>query len=743
MRISYTFTDNEHNGEVYHSPDFFNSSASKSNSIYELKGKNGLGKSWIMFFLLSSLVDDVSSEALREHSSFLNMSPELVEKYLDTYKRAVDAGELIGEVYLESQQLKIRAKFHANGVVDKEYSVSGGEWEPLTDTLARHHLRVLFLIPEEPTKRINKIEEKITIEIGKIARSFEEATYSLQKDFRDRTSNLQDSSVVEKLVNDLQSLNDKQNQLKIKVTEARSLNANVHAFNSLTSLVENQGLLDKYQYRKSELENKLKAFSKQPSRKDVLDAVNAERSALRDISQSKLHSLFEELCDLGSFHANRISDVMDEYLGVPLIAHIRKHKNWFTEEGVEDHPLYSNDSGVWRAFTTVLRSDSSKNGIFTFFHERFERAASEQEDLRALTELIDWLETRKAVAGPILQEKFGVTRSCDEILVLLKEETAKLEVSQKLESLEQRVVNIIEQIRENLRAYEELWTDCRKRVAKRKKLDNKKDVGGGGEKESLEMERTDLETHRIPRTLKKVRDLKHDVSLSVTGDLSSLEAQKVALISLKKKLPADKESVESKFRNLEKELDLVEREIRDKSIKLERERAKNLPEFSDDEIAIIRPVTQGIDDFYQKVLNRVTTHYQDNESPYHKAVTSVYSDRALELIGNKIVWGESQQLLAGISMGSKEFILQSGDRVKFDRTSTGQGGAIYLSTVLRNALQEDKMVVAMFDEFGDLSEDSRGLVYDAAREYPQNLGVLLTASVENVKPIAVQKIGLS
>ena len=744
MKFEYTFTDHEHNGEVYRSPKFFASSESKANCIYEVKGENGLGKSWIMFFLLSSLIDDVLSEAEREHSSCLQMSSELVEKYHKTFQRSVDAGDLKAEFYLETQRVKIRAQFNAEGQVNKEISVSGGDWEQLTDTLARRHLQVLFLIPEEPTKRINKVEEKITTDINQISSAYGDATFSVRKDFRDRTKNLQDIKVVNKLVEDLEGLNDKEKDLENKVREARFLNAKVHAFNSLSLLVDKQNLLDQYQERKSVLQNKIKAFSKQPSRKDVLDAISTEKTTLRQISQSKLHNLIDELCALGSFEANGISDVMEEYRGVPVIAHIRRCKNWFTDEGVEDHPLYSNDAAVWRKFTSDLRSDSSKNRLIAFFHERFEHAANEQEDLRALTELIDWLETRKAVAGPILQEKFGVTRSCDEILVLLREETARLEVSQKLESLEKKIVNTIERLKENLSGYEELWKEYRKRIAKRQKLDSQTDQMGSSDKERIEIEITDLETEKIPRLLRDIRNLKSDVSSNVAGDLSTLEAQKVALKSLKKNVPTDTQSIQSNFDRLEEKLNLVVREIRDKSIKLDREQAKNEPEFSETEIAVLRPVTQGIDDFYQKVLGKITEHYHDKSSPYHDAVTSVYSDVALKLIGNKIVWGDSQRSLTGISMGSREFILDSGDRVKFDRTSTGQGGAIYLSTVLRNALNEDKTVIAMFDEFGDLSLHSRELVYDAARENHENLGVLLTAFVEDdVNPIAVNKIELS
>ena len=106
MELEYVFHDAA-SGIIFKSPENINDVfANSEEMLFSLKADNSMGKSWLMTFIISSLIEYPDRHV---GSQFLVMTEELLEKIQQLRKSS--AGLIKGEIRIELGELIVKVEY--------------------------------------------------------------------------------------------------------------------------------------------------------------------------------------------------------------------------------------------------------------------------------------------------------------------------------------------------------------------------------------------------------------------------------------------------------------------------------------------------------------------------------------------------------------------------------------------------------------------------------------------------------
>jgi len=180
MHLEYVFHDSQ-SGIVFKSPEKINEVFAKADAkLFSLKANNGKGKSWLMTFIISSLIE-FPSRAMS--GSLLIMTDELLEKINQLRKHSEGLIEGVFQIQLGELLVKVEYALEREKPTRKFALASDPEnWRELDDSVLSSHARFCYLIPENPTKRIQGIKINIKSLLDRISSEDENRQKQLMQD---------------------------------------------------------------------------------------------------------------------------------------------------------------------------------------------------------------------------------------------------------------------------------------------------------------------------------------------------------------------------------------------------------------------------------------------------------------------------------------------------------------------------------------------------------------------------------
>ena len=247
MKLKYEFHDAQ-SGIVFRQPDGINEVVDESaEKLFSLKANNGKGKSWLMTFLISSLVE-YPDRAMKK--PWLVMTEELLDKIKQL--RSHSKGLIEGGVSLTLGELLVEVEY----VLGKDEPIrkfalrsNPNDWSELDDNTLFQYARFCYLIPENPTKRIQGIRVNIKELIAEIALGKDEVDQSIQSGWLSMTENVKDLAVIQELSEKLERTEEKIEAKDSDLDVLEKLNIQVQVTEKLKELRSTREEINKTEKR--------------------------------------------------------------------------------------------------------------------------------------------------------------------------------------------------------------------------------------------------------------------------------------------------------------------------------------------------------------------------------------------------------------------------------------------------------------------------------------------------------------
>ena len=743
MELEYVFHDAA-SGVIFESPENINDVfANSEEMLFSLKADNSMGKSWLMTFIISSLIEYPDRHV---DSQFLVMTEELLEKIQQLRKSS--AGLIKGAIRIKLGELIVKVKYE----LEKEKPIrtfaltsNPQDWSDLDDSILAQHARFCYLIPENPTKRIEGIRLNIKALLTAIGTAEIQRQNQLKNDWRSCTDAIRDEELIEELGTKISEVTEKRDNNLLELEKLEEENIQSEVIDKLGELRSGLEEVSRLDAEMKQLKEELKQMPDVISNEQEDKVIAGRTAAHREVKDSELAKLLKRISLLGDESSNGFSDVQNAYLSaVPEALQIARLSDSFENREFNMIPFINKEPKSLSKFKQMLLSSSLEMKVKDFFKKKFSIADSEREGLEAVKELISWLERRTAVVDNLLRDKLQLKVSGSRLLQLLKDEETKMVEQEKLSKLEAS----IEAIFSKMKGAIDEFVIIEKSYARAEKAYKKMERGLSHDVRTLQIKRKgdyrslQVQHGQLTNSISNVEGFikRHSPELK-TGGVKEL-TQSIAL--LKRNLRVASKDARSRLDKAKSKNHELNSQLGNLEGKLRFESDKRPGILSSDEIEKMRPYMGLMDDYARFSVEARKRFEEKTATGTGNNIRELFGEVARNQLGGEILFHGVKRELMSVDFNTKSLVFKddSGEikSLPWHRLSTGNSAALFLNSTLHNIIQQGKKIIALIDEVGDMSEKSRDLAFKSVRDNSSQFALFFTAEVINEEEFKIEKL---
>lgn len=716
MKYNYTFKDEGLGGMLRTPVVQAESFDSRSGIAHELLAPNGSGKSFLLDFIVHSLVEDVKLEP--SQSWFL--SPEKVGR-VEFFKKKYH-GQLEGELLLDAGDFVFRSKYQFGKPVKREFAKKGTEtWQESSDSFLWKHVNLAYLVPQDPTERVKKLKSTLIIEIEDVANDYANWMAGLSVAISDACQEGQDVGALlewkKRKENIAGEIGKKEKKLaaekkrvagSIALEELKKYKRELQKEVELTKeLVKVEGLL-------SELPAPVQA----PDTEKLSGKVQAARKSVgQHLFVAKIRgvvSLVADKSDQFQKDFKEISLVEDFEFVLVLIG-------WSGVTWAEGENCFVNE--VQKSQAHVMRviegCEARRAEIDGLLDAKLAKESGQARVLHVLRQFISFIEDNRGDAlSDLFQTKLGASRSVESIEQVLVNELRNLESENTRTKLSDELDEYFEGMGSALNDYKK---ECKK-LAKAKSALRKAAEFRGDEyaarRGDLQAKKGDLKValRKVDTARKSGLDKLNSFEFADWSDakvrgrylVAWEKAYKGADIAELRKFEADIKNLETEQSELARKIRLEERKPKDVLHGFAKNRAKLLDDLLNGFPAQLQSWQQG--------LRQGTLSADDM-----KLFGSLVSNK----LGGVVRFAGKNVAVDYIDFLAEAFVLKEGGVIEFARLSGAQAGEVAFRLHVVPMLKSGKETILLFDEAGDMDGSTWRSIYDWMRPNKESIVFML------------------
>lgn len=732
MNLTYTFKD-PHSGITFKHPERLNKLFSQhEDKLFSLQANNGKGKSWLMTFIISSLIE-FPERMKSSPSPLLVMTEELLDKVQQL--REHSSGRIQGELQLELGNINVQVKYEYDEAKPQRRFAPIDDpenWSDLDDTILARNARFCYLIPENPTKRIQGIKTNIKKQLLEVKESQEEAALSLRSDYRTNTSNIRNPELIAQHKASLvKAAAEKQDRFD----KLERLQEDNQQFSTLKTLKELRDVLGEFHRIESELKklrSEIKQMPKIRSTQEEDDILKTWRDAQRAVDSSELSNIVRFISLLGEEEFNDFGDFQNQYVSeLGAVKELGRLNDLFEEKYYESNPFLNDDKQALSKYRQILLQPSLTSDIIKFFTEATAISTAEQEGLAAIKELIKWLEERSEIADHLLRDKLRLNVSSKRLLSMLQEQERNMVEQEKLNQLAQQIESKLCRIPHALDEFIQLRKGFHKA---QKNYEDLNRASSAGERDKQLQKRDKFRS--LQDKLGKAETAISSLSTFITNKAPLLKIGTISEITnsisaYSKQNPRASIGVQTELQTAERKYNEQKLKVRDLEDKLKFESDKSESSFTPEQLATIQPYYDLRQDFAKFCGQATNLFSETNPTPLGNKIRDLFGDVAKNQLGGEILFDGVKRELISVDFNIESLIYKDNDgtlkKLPWNRLSTGNSAALFLNSTLYNVIQENKSVVALIDEVGDMTSDSRSQAFQSVRKHASQFALFIAA----------------
>ena len=732
MKLNYTFKD-PHSGITFKHPEGLNDLLSEQrDKLFSLKANNGKGKSWLMTFIISSLIE-FPERMKNSPSPLLVMTDELLDKVQQL--REFSSGRIQGELQIELGNINVQVKYEYDETKPQRRFAPIDEpknWSDLDDTILARNARFCYLIPENPTKRIQGIKTNIKKQLIEIGESQSQAAISLKSDYRTNTSNIRNPELITEYEAALDMAKVEKKDKFDKLERLQEDNQQFSILNTLKGLRDLFGEFNRMKSELKELKSEIKEMPKIRSTQEEDDILKTWRNAQRSIDSSQLSNIVRFISLLGEEEFNDFGDFQNQYVSeLNAVSQLGRLNDFFEQKFYDSNPFLNSDKQALSKYRKILLQPSLTSDIIDFFTKATAISTAEQEGLAAIKELIKWLEERSEIADHLLRDKLRLNVSSQRLLSMLQVEERNMVEQEKLNQLAQQIENKLSQIPDALDEFAKLKKDFLKA---KKNHDDLSRASSAGERDKQLQKRDKFRS--LQEKLGKAEANISTRSTFITNKAPLLKIGTVSEITASigaytKQNPRASIGVEKELQTAEQKHRQQVLKVQDLEDKLKFESDKCESAYSPEELEAIQPYLNLKLEFAKFCGQATNLFSETTPTPLGGKIRDLFGDVAKNQLGGEILFDGVKRELISVDFNIDSLVYKDNDgalkKLPWNRLSTGNSAALFLNSTLYNVIQESKSVVALIDEVGDMTSDSRSQAFQSVRQNASQFALFIAA----------------
>lgn len=687
--------------------------------IHHLLAENGEGKTWLLNYIMYSLVESPESS----NDGKWSLSPEKQRQVKD-FKQF--DGQIEGYLSLDLEKIEVRSRYELGQSVKREYRLkSGGNWSDLSDTVLRRHLNLAYLVPMEPAKRVGKIKTQLIENVGLMKAGDGAWARDLLMKIREASREGRNQSQIDNWRERIRGLEGKIESCNNDLQKHQKEVSGLLALKSCQNLNKLLVSIDEASKKLLNVKAKLDSLPKLEPKPDMVK-ITAD---LENVQQSVHNcSLLKKLRKLVALCADQSDSVQRDFKAVRLVEDARNIIDLLSPNNVpsdiDESPFVAFDPRSVSVVRQVPRFEGRRNELMMFFDSHFQSESSDAkilDFLKAFVSLVEQYRDEKAF-DTVLKDKLGATVGVEGLERTLVAEINRVGSGNIRLELDEEMNECLSGLVEAVADYEK---SCKKYVRVKDKLSkaaNHTDPHAA-ERVSLRGESVALRA-KIDEYNSKRRNLSDDLNGFQQDDWTKKEViakyEKIwqrafsnvdtgAFDRCKKKLSDAKEEkalLEGK----------VESELRKPEDVLEGWRKVQAKQISDIVKGFSQQLGKWVDGLDSDSLS-------DSDVKFFGAIVA-------EELGGAIWFDGKNQRLDYVDMGAKRFYLRSGAKPTFNRLSQAQAGEVTFRLLLRPMLENGDPTILLFDEAGDMDDKTWGNILDWVSPHRDKIKFMMKVGVK-------------
>lgn len=737
MHLEYVFHDAQ-SDIVFKSPEKINEVFAKSDSkLFSLKANNGKGKSWLMTFIISSLIE-YPSRAMG--GPLLVMTDELLEKIDQLRKHS--AGLIQGELRIQLGELIVKVEYELEREKPtRKFALASDpeNWSDLDDSVLMSHASFCYLIPENPTKRIQGIKINIKGLLDRISTEDTNRQQLLMQDWRSQTQNTRDEGLIEKLKVELAEATRKRDENLKQLDQLKEESLQSALVDKLQELRKGREEIARLDTDMKQLKERLKKMPELLSSDEENKIISNWNAAQREVKDSELARLVKYIAELGYETSNGFSDVQNAYLStIQEAGQLARLSDFFEHKSFGSIPFLNKDPQSLSNYKHLLLSKSLQPKIVDFFQKKFSVSDSEKEGLEAIKELISWLERRTDVADKLLRDKLRLPVSGRRLLEMLQDEERDMVEQEKLSRLEQSIEANFSRIPKVLKDFE----DVQKRFAKAEKAFKQMQLGLSSDDRSLHLKlKADFREMQSQHGSieSKITELEGYISRNApTLKVATIKELTDSIAVQRAKIRSGSQNAKEKYQKAQLKNHEYNSKCGDLEGRLRFEQDKSASTIDAKDVERISPYINLMGEFTRFCTSASKRFDEKSSTEVGEKIRGLFGEVARKQLGGEILFDGVKRELQSVDFNSESlvFLNEKGKSTSlpWNRLSTGNSAALFLNSTLHNVIQQDKAVVALIDEVGDMTKQSRSQAFKSVHSNADRFAIFLTAepSEENV-----------
>lgn len=730
MHLEYVFYDAA-SGNVFKSPKQINEVFEKSDSnLFSLKAYNGKGKSWLMTFIISSLIE-YPNRAMS--GPLLVMTEELLEKIDQLRKHS--AGLIEGELRIQLGDLIVKVNYELereNPTRKFALSADPENWSDLDDSVLVQHARFCYLIPENPTKRIQGIKVNIKKLLNTISTKDTDRQQQLKQDWRSQTENTRDVGLIEKLKVELVEAKRKRDENLKQLEKLKEESLQIAIVDKLHDLRKGREETARLDIGMKQLKERLKKMPELLSSDEENKIIANWNAVQREVKDSELARSVKYISELGHAASNGFSNVQGAYLSsIQEAGQLARLSDFFEHRSFGSIPFLNKDPQSLSNYKRLLLSNSLQSKIVEFFQEKFSVSDSEKEGLEAIKELISWLERRTDIADKLLRDKLQLPVSGRRLLKLLQDEERGMVEQEKLRKLEQSIELIFSRIPTAIKNFE----DIRKRFAKAEKAHKQMQLGFSNSDRSLHL--------KLKADYRELQSQHGNIESKLTeleGYIArNAPALKVATIDeltdsiaiQRSKIRVGSQAAKEKFEKAQLKNHEYNSKCGDLEGRLRVEEDKSASTLDEKDVERISPYVNLMGEFTRFCTSASARFDEKNSTEVGEKIRGLFGELARKQLGGEILFDGVRRKLQSVDFNAESFVYLNDENsmvsLPWNRLSTGNSAAVFLNSTLHNVIQQDKAIVALIDEVAQMTTQSKEQAFKSVRSNAEKFAIFFTA----------------
>lgn len=716
MKYNYTFKDEDLGGMLRTPVVLAESFDPHFGVAHELLAPNGSGKSFLLDFIVHSLIEDVKLEP--SQSWFL--SPEKVGK-VDFFKKKYD-GQLEGELLLDAGEYLFRSKYEFGKSVRREFAKKGSDmWQESSDSFLWKHVNLAYLVPQDPTERVKKLKTTLIKEVQDVADDYANWTAGLSIAISDACMDGQDIGKLlewnkrRKQISD--EVDKKEEELvaekrrvagRIALEELKKYKRELQKEVELTKeLLKVQGLL-------SELPAPIQA----PDTEKLSTKVQAARKLVGQ------HLFVGKIRGVVSLVADKSEQFQKDFRDISLIEDFKFVLDligWSGATWAEGENCFINE--VQKSQAHVMRliegCEARRAEIDDLLDAKLAKESGQARVLHVLREFISFIEDNRGDAlSDLFQTKLGASKSVESIEQVLVKELRNLESENARTKLSDELDEYFEGI---VLAFNDYKKECKKLVKAKSALLKAAEFRGdeyAAQRGDLNSKKGDLKIalRKVDAVRKSALDKLNSFEFADWSDAKVRQrylvawekAYKAADMAQVRKLEEDIKNLGTEQSELARKIRLEERKPKDVLHGYAKNRAKLLDELLNGFPLKLQSWQQG--------LRQGTLSTEDM-----KLFGSFVSNK----LGGVVRFDGKNHAVDYIDFLEESFVLKSGGVIEFARLSGAQAGEVAFKLHVDPMLESGRRTILLFDEAGDMDGDTWNSIYDWMRPNKDSIAFML------------------